>query len=158
MPAQAPPPVLDYTHLDAPNPRRNFILLYLGQFLPAFILLSFIVGLLVFLVPKFREIFSDFRTSLPTLTCLLILVGDYCQRFYLWLLVLPIALAVPLPLTIYYYRTENTRGVVKILLITTTLIFALFTLLAILTFVALFLPLITLISSLSGGASTAPGP
>ena len=47
-----------------------------------------VTGIMVFVVPKFREIFNDFRTSLPPLTEGLLSVSDWIAHQYGWLIIM----------------------------------------------------------------------
>jgi len=57
-----------------------------------------VTGIMVFVVPKFREIFSDFRTHLPALTEGLLGLSDWIAHQYGWLIIL----GSPLAFTILY--------------------------------------------------------
>jgi type IV pilus assembly protein PilC len=47
-----------------------------------------VTGIMIFVVPKFREIFKDFRTSLPALTEWLMAISDWIAMQYGWLWIL----------------------------------------------------------------------
>jgi len=47
-----------------------------------------VTGIMIFVVPKFREIFKDFRTSLPTLTEWLLATSDWIAMQYGWAVIL----------------------------------------------------------------------
>jgi type IV pilus assembly protein PilC len=47
-----------------------------------------VTGIMIFVVPKFREIFKDFKTSLPALTEWLMAISDWIAMQYGWLWIL----------------------------------------------------------------------
>ncbi len=55
-----------------------------------------VTGIMIFVVPKFREIFKDFKTSLPMLTEILLAVSDWIAAQYGWVVILgsPFALII----------------------------------------------------------------
>ncbi|HVT81381.1 MAG TPA: type II secretion system F family protein, partial [Phycisphaerae bacterium] len=66
---------------------------------PLFVLLTagwIVMGMMIFVIPKFREIFKDFRTELPYSTELLMSISTWLAEDYGWLLVLPLFALMPL--------------------------------------------------------------
>lgn len=53
-----------------------------------------VVGIMIFVVPKFREIFRDFRTNLPALTEWLLATSDWIAAQYGWAVILGAPFAV----------------------------------------------------------------
>ncbi len=49
---------------------------------------AIVTGIMYFVVPRFREIFADFRTDLPWPTKVLINISDFIANEYGWLLIL----------------------------------------------------------------------
>ena len=47
-----------------------------------------VTGIMIFVVPKFREIFKDFKTSLPALTEMLLSISTWIADEYGWLVIL----------------------------------------------------------------------
>jgi type IV pilus assembly protein PilC len=47
-----------------------------------------VTGIMIFVVPKFQEIFKDFKTSLPTMTEYLLLVSNWIAADYGWAIIL----------------------------------------------------------------------
>ncbi|HEX2970687.1 MAG TPA: type II secretion system F family protein [Tepidisphaeraceae bacterium] len=51
-------------------------------------------GIVIFVVPKFQEIFHDFRATLPKLTVLLLAVADFMAHHFGWLLIVGLPLGL----------------------------------------------------------------
>jgi type IV pilus assembly protein PilC len=47
-----------------------------------------VTGIMIFVVPKFKEIFKDFKTSLPALTEMLMSISTWIAEDYGWLVIL----------------------------------------------------------------------
>ena len=64
----------------------------LGAMIYPAVVISFsvliVTGIMLFIVPKFRDIFKDFHTTLPPLTQFLIQASDLIAHHYGWLLIL----------------------------------------------------------------------
>ena len=56
--------------------------------------------LLIFGVPKFREIFKDFKTTLPALTMWLIDFSDFVANGFGWIVLLLLPLFLPAPVLV----------------------------------------------------------
>jgi type IV pilus assembly protein PilC len=52
-----------------------------------------VLGIMMFVVPKFQEIFRDFRTSLPSLTVWLMALANFIARDFGWALILGLPFA-----------------------------------------------------------------
>ncbi len=58
-----------------------------------------VTGIMMFVVPRFRDIFRDFRTTMPALTLWLMAVADFMANHYGWTLVLGLPLGLWLLVT-----------------------------------------------------------
>jgi type IV pilus assembly protein PilC len=47
-----------------------------------------VTGIMIFVIPKFKEIFKDFKTTLPTLTTYLLNISTWIAEDYGWLVIL----------------------------------------------------------------------
>lgn len=127
-----------------------FVWLYVGQLIPASILAVFFGGLLLFVMPHFREIFNDFRTTLPVITEALLRFSDGYARGG-WVLT-PVVLAlIPLPLALIFRGVENRGRVFLIVLISVCVQLSVGLLVFFVLVVGLFLPLVKLIHATSSG-------
>jgi type II secretory pathway component PulF len=118
-----------------------------------------IVLFLVYAVPPFRDIFKDFKTTLPSSTLQLFVISDRCAGG-MWVLALPIVLLLPaIPSWLTQRSTTVHKGIAVglnylcIILVASSLTMGAGTF-------ALFEPLKKLISSVNEGgtASTAVEP
>jgi len=57
-----------------------------------------VLGIMMFVVPKFQEIFRDFRATLPSLTVWLLALANFIARDYGWALILGMPIAAWLAL------------------------------------------------------------
>jgi type II secretory pathway component PulF len=74
---------------------------------PKIVLLSLLVAfgvLLVFVIPRFAQVFSQFKTPLPLPTRMMIGINDLFQHY--WFIVLGIAIVIPIMIR-KYLRTEK---------------------------------------------------
>lgn len=69
------------------------------------VVIAFVV-LLTFVIPRFAQIFAQFKTTLPLPTRMMIGINNLFQNY--WYLVLPAFVSIPILLT-RYIRTENGR-------------------------------------------------
>jgi hypothetical protein len=152
-----PPVTLSY----APPARGNNIwiryIVYVAVWQVVFLGL---LAILVLVVPRFLEVFKDFKTSLPLLTWCVLLFADFVANQFGWVLMLLAPFVVPLP-TLWLGRMGDTllarklRAVYRAGIIVMAL--AVFSAIPIIV-VSLFLPLVKLIHSVSGGAPAGGGP
>ncbi|MGN6368820.1 MAG: type II secretion system F family protein [Phycisphaerae bacterium] len=84
---------------DENQPYYRFYLFFL-----LFIVFFIVTGLMIFVIPKFRDIFKDFHTPLPPMTQLLMNVADWVANEYGWVLLLPFVF-----LLIYFIARELQR-------------------------------------------------
>jgi type IV pilus assembly protein PilC len=63
-----------------------------------------VMGIMMFVVPKFQEIFRDFRTTLPSITVCLMATADFIAHRYGWLAVL----STPLLVVLFYKLLART--------------------------------------------------
>lgn len=152
-----PPLVPSVPNLPAKPSSKWLVLLwlYVGQLIVAVITVGVISGALLLVVPKFHEIFNDFRTSLPTLTEWCLNTSDFfCHGGFLLAPVLILLFPVPLTLLGACLRERKST---KWLLTAGILIQILLLIFSLLMMVlALGLPLIKLIQAVSGGESGSP--
>ena len=76
---------------------------------PKIVILSMVIAfvvLLAFVIPRFAQIFAQFKTTLPLPTRMMIGINNLFQNY--WYLVLPAFVFIPILLT-RYIRTENGR-------------------------------------------------
>jgi hypothetical protein len=111
---------------------------------------ALLLGFFCMVVPRFKEIFKDFKTSLPGLTTWLLIVADFIRSGW-WIPIAFVALALPLLLAWMTSRQPyRVYRVISVLIaIIVMLTSSMFTMVCGMT--ALFLPLIKLIQSVSGG-------
>lgn len=145
-------PVLTYSTPPAPVERfmRTYVWSLITFLIPAVIFTCF----LLLVVPRFREIFKDFRTSLPAITQWLLSASSFMMEY--WIICIPLLMLLSLVLPILpalYVSTARSEGSVKNRkrLVRTLLLLASSFFLVIL-LIALLLPLVKLIRSVSGGA------
>lgn len=53
---------------------------------------AIVTGIMIWIIPKFKAIFLDFGTELPTMTKILIKASDYISKYWYLLFALPVAL------------------------------------------------------------------
>jgi type IV pilus assembly protein PilC len=70
-----------------------------------------VTGIMLFVVPQFRQIFSDFKTSLPALTQFLMDTSDWIAQDYGWAVVL----GSPFGLFVLFKLTSKSKGGRKLL-------------------------------------------
>jgi hypothetical protein len=142
-------------------PRTGFpvmrFLKHLGAFAGLFLAIYVAMFLLLAIVtPQFRQIFSDFKTTLPSLTGHLMEVSDFYANEWGWLIAaVLVMLATPgvALLTSLLEPESRRRRWAKIL----ALVFILLTLLvSAVSLLALAMPYIRLIQSVSGGDDNGP--
>lgn len=101
---------------------------------------------LLFVVPKFRAIFKDFRTSLPTLTEWILAFSDWYGSSLGWCLTLPLLIVMVVGVAVIGAMNPRAgRWLRRGFLLAFLLMMGV-------TVMAIFLPLTKLISSVSGGA------
>jgi len=101
---------------------------------------------LLFVVPKFREIFKDFRTSLPTLTERILTLSDWYGSSWGWCLTLPLLVVMVVGVAVISAMNPTAgRWLRRGFLLAFVLVMSV-------TVMAILLPLMKLISSVSGGA------
>jgi hypothetical protein len=111
--------------------------------------------IMLFVVPKFEDIFKDFHAELPGITKILLVItrfGNGLGLVLLWVL------AIGVPVLITRLRTwppAGGRRSLDLVVALTCLLFLICS--AILLGIALFAPMITLIDSISGGPPKPPG-
>jgi len=72
---------------------------------PLFLLLSswaIVTAIMIFVIPKFKEIFKDFKTALPRSTEILMSISSWVAEDYGWLLILPLFGIVVLLVSMFF--------------------------------------------------------
>ena len=136
---------------DAPAPAKSFLLRFYFLYL---ILLGIpftcLMAMLVFGVPYFREIFKDFKTALPVLTERLLSLSMMLESPLAWIPLVLVLLALPVPLATLQTRCKTaTQQVTAFMIVTLIVLFLSFSAFMFIQ-VAMFLPLVKLIQSVSG--------
>jgi len=107
--------------------------------------------LMVVMVPRFEEIFRDFGTKLPTPTVVLLNASRFFGMDYGWVLFWVIAAVVPVVVARSRPWPPRHRGLGLTVSVIVSGVLIGLTLLAV--YVALMLPMVSLIQTVSGGAS-----
>jgi len=125
--------------------RRYYILFLIATALSTFV----VIGFLLFVMPWMKEIFKDFRTSLPAVTEWVLTIAEFCHDGW-WLAVLPVAFAVPfLGAKIVADQKSEALKVIVAMLFFLLLFIAMTGFLVAMT-LAIFLPLVKLVQSING--------
>lgn len=104
---------------------------------------------LIFVVPRFREIFKHFKTNLPALTEWLLSLSDFVANQYGWIPLLLLPFLLPLPILALDLTCEaNTARVLR--RIYTALLIFVFVAFILTLILGIGLPHIKLIQSVSG--------
>lgn len=131
--------------------RGSFGVLYVGQFVAALLLMGFLGGLMLFVLPKFREVYNDFRAPLPLMTEWLMVFGDWYAARGGWVVTPLVAMLVPLPVA-WRYRGVSDRKVIAVIILVSVGVQLVVTLVVVLGIVhACFLPLDRMIEAVPGG-------
>ncbi|HSU65460.1 MAG TPA: hypothetical protein VLJ39_01185 [Tepidisphaeraceae bacterium] len=137
-PSQPTPTPLDYPSAQPPGRRFSVSL-----FVTSAIFLWGVAGFFFFIVPKFKAMYGSFKLQLPAATRLLLAAGEVVTQHFGWvaLLLLPFAIALMKPRTTIKLRWIR---------MAVSLCFFLLLIGAILT---LYMPMISLIDSLTGSTN-----
>lgn len=137
--SQGPPVNLEYQ----PGPRNRPGPAYLvSRLISSYIGYALIMTVLVLIVPRFEQVFRDFKATVPGVTTLLIFASRLCTQYYLW------AILIPLP-AIWAVGNANIpdsrlRRWLRVAAFIFVVLFLIYSL------IALFRPLMLLIKSLAG--------
>jgi type II secretory pathway component PulF len=104
-----------------------------------------LVGMLVFVVPKYAQIFKDFHTELPAATAVLLYVSRCCANVYVAAGLLLVPVVVPILTTRLFWRPHAPRRSGKQFAIVALVVVCVYALIT----VALFAPMIALIQTVS---------
>jgi len=150
-------PVLSYNA--PPSMAKQFVQTYIWSLILIFFPTVIFACIFFFVVPKFREIFKDFRTSLPLMTQWLLEVSGIIVEY--WFATIPLLLllivAVPILPALYVSAAPGEASLRKRRRQVRAVILLMSILLLGIVVVALMLPLVKLIQSVSGGGG-AGGP
>jgi type II secretory pathway component PulF len=130
-----------------------YVLYFFFTLIPFSLVTIFFLGVL----PRFKEVFKDFKTALPALTEMLLSFGDWFNSG-LWLPFLLLALLLPLLPAWLTARSRDRGNRFMWAFLCFNLMFLFSLIVLSLAVLALFLPLIKLVQSVSGGDTGAGGP
>ena len=133
---------------DARRPRPWF---YLPLGIGLGLFAAVVTFLMVVMVPRFEEIFRDFGTKLPTPTVVLLNASRFFGRDYGWVVFWVIAAVVPVAVARLRPWPPRRRGLGLTVSVLVTMLLIGLTVLAV--YVALQLPLLSLIDTVSGRPS-----
>jgi hypothetical protein len=134
---------------DAQTP-ASFLYYYLVYLLIVMIPTVMLLAYFLFVAPSFKEIFRDFKTTLPTFTTWTLVLSNFV-RSGAWILILLAALALPLVPAAITVRQPYRLNRVMYVLVAIILMLIFNMIWGFLGATALFLPLVKLIQSVSGG-------
>jgi len=140
------PLILDYHGIPG-KPRRPAYWRYCFW---AAIYTVFFAAALLFGIPKFKEIFRDFGTTLPVLTTYIIAFSDFAIHGG-WIIILPIPFLLPLPLLIAHSMIADLNQAKLFRRIYSLILFMLLLLWMVFLIQSIALPLLKLMGSLTGG-------
>ena len=130
-----------------PYPPPRVSLFSVAAFMSVFTVMSVLLVIFIFVIPKFETIFNDFGTKLPWITTIVLDIGRFMRTPLGWVVgalvaggIAATAAFVPIP-----------RRWLWLLMITTL------ALIIIALALALFLPMLHLIDSISGASTPPPG-
>ena len=110
----------------------------------ALALLLLTLGTNLYIVPRFKEIFNDFGTTLPGPTMLVLHISHFCVSY--WFLVVPLIILLFAGLIVWIWLADWRSGLVASIVLIIVLLIYLVSLI-----VRLFLPLFDLIKFSRGG-------
>jgi len=87
---EGPPINLEYRTPDPRGPRRAGPAYLLSRLISSYIGYLLVMAVLVLIVPRFEQVFADFKLAVPTATSLLLSISRICVRNYLWISFLPL--------------------------------------------------------------------
>jgi type II secretory pathway component PulF len=131
--------------------KSPLIIIYLLYLFMLAIPFAWLMTIIVFGVPYFREIFKDFKIALPALTEQLLSLSVILQSPLVWIPLVLILLALPLAPAFLQTRFKTTTQQVTAFMMITLVVMALSFSATMVIQVALFLPIVKLVESVSGG-------
>ena len=148
QPPPIPPRALDYGGPDPQSPGRSADD-WIWAFLPPFLSFGAVIGVftlaMVFVIPRFEQIFKDFRLDLPGPTKLLLAVSRWFTNDYGWAFSVAACTALAVGLAFLDERARRRRRwlypLLALLLFIGAVVFVI---------LALFLPMISLMDGISG--------
>jgi type II secretory pathway component PulF len=148
MTQAARPLILSYS---SPGKRQASLLYYYLVYL-AIVMMPTVLVLAFFLlvVPHFKEVFRDFKTTLPLFTEWTLVLADFVRSGF-WIAIMATALAVPLLPAALTVRQVHRPARVMYVLIALVLMLTVSLIGGIVGAATLYLPLVKLIQSVSGG-------
>lgn len=147
-PRLPPPPPLEYERVQPRRPIHAGIHVAIAIHATAYMALPML--LLILVVPRFEAVFRDFRTELPWITKLVLYISRWAANEYGWMFVLPLIVALVVPGLLLDLRGTSEQGlriyrrVARLLLMLAMLVVSGVIILA------CFMPMISLIDSVSG--------
>lgn len=147
-PQMEPPPHLDYQTPSAQSHRRiPFTSIGITLYLGVIVALTLVNGW--FILPRFEQALMDFGTSLPAITVIYLSVARWLARFPGVLVLMAIPLVAPHLITRAIHRTDNPAQV-RVRVLWAYLLITIFAgVVVLLTILAVILPMVQLIQSVS---------
>jgi type II secretory pathway component PulF len=123
---------------------------YLIWFGVSWVVCVLTLAVFIFGIPKLREIFKDFKTTLPALSQWILTISDFIAMQFGWILMLLIPFLLPLPVVVI--EAVCNRKTARVLgRIYRLGLIALVLAMAAMIVLGLLLPLVKLMSAVSGG-------
>ena len=146
-----PAPALPYA--TRPNGFVGRLAVHYATFLAVLFALHMVVsGLLLFVVPRFKEIFKDFRVALPPITEWVFSIASFFDDYWGWAMALALVFLLPFPLALLTTYVEPASRRRKLLATLVTALIFVCLALVLIGAVSLYLPQVKLIQAVSGGA------
>ncbi len=143
----APPP-LDYQAPPQAQGAGSFVTLWAIHCIPWFALFALVIGISLFVIPKFEAIFMDFSTELPMLTRVELGVARWIRNDGGWAMAWMVPVAMGAFSAAIAYRRGRRRGLAA-WLPSYGFYLVILGILAV-TIIGLFLPMVSLVSAVSG--------
>ncbi len=144
------PPPLEYARVEPRRPINVLPHITTALLTAACIALPMLIVILI--VPRFEMVFKDFNTELPWITKLVLRISRWAANEYGWVVVFPLIVAAVLPgVLLDLHSTTGTGARIYRRVMVRLLLLAMLILVGIVIF-ACFMPMISLVESMSGSA------
>lgn len=149
-PIMTNPPPLDYARVE---PRRPIsVLPHVITALLTTVCITLPMLIVILIVPRFEMVFKDFKTELPWITKLVLRISRWTANEYGWVAIFPLIVAAVLPGILLDRQSPTGHGArIYRRVMTRLLLLAMLSFVGIVIF-ACFMPMISIIDSVSGTA------